>query len=170
MRHEASAPRRGSRWIVKIRGCRGVDTSAEPRYARNGQRWRRGVSNSKSTTRAGAAAVTGSFSVRGGQAQAVACGRTLRFYISVFAQKVGIVQVVAARSSAFSREARYLLAFAFKLIEGFSGDRNEELQHRAVLSPCGDFPNVRTMPSNFSCLVGRPWEGETLKEGESGLP
>jgi len=86
VRHEASAPRRGRRWVVRIRGCRGVDTSPEPRYARNGQSWRRGVSKSKSTTRA-AAAVTGSFSVCGGQAQVVACGRTLRFYQSVYSPK-----------------------------------------------------------------------------------
>ena len=40
--------------------------------------------------------------------------------ISVFALKTSVVQVVAARSSAFSREARYLLAFAFKLSECLS--------------------------------------------------
>jgi hypothetical protein len=66
--------------------------------------------------------------------------RTSFLSISVLAKKVGIVQVVAARSSAFSREAGHLLAFAFELIEGFSGDRDEALQHRAVLSPCGDIP------------------------------
>jgi hypothetical protein len=77
----------------------------------------------------------------GASPQVVACGRTLRFYpLVVLPQKVGIVQVVAARSSAFSREAGYLLAFAFKLIEGLSGDMSKELQHRAVLSPCGQIP------------------------------
>ena len=49
--------------------------------------------------------------------------------ISVFALKTSVVQVVAARSSAFSREARYLLAFAFKLSECLSRDEKEEL-HR----------------------------------------
>jgi hypothetical protein len=76
--------------------------------------------------------------------------------ISVFAQKVGIVQFVAARSSAFSREARYLLAFAFKLIAGFSGDRNEELQHRAVLSPCGQIPEC---PNDAFQLLIVLWAG-----------
>jgi hypothetical protein len=60
VRHKASAPWRRRRRVVRIRGCRGVDTSA---------------------------AVTGSFSVRGGQAQVVACGRTLRFYPSVYSPK-----------------------------------------------------------------------------------
>jgi hypothetical protein len=53
--------------------------------------------------------------------------------MSVFAQKVGIVQVVAANSSAFSREATYLLALAFRLSECFSRDGREELQQRAVM-------------------------------------
>jgi hypothetical protein len=48
--------------------------------------------------------------------------------ISVFAQKVGIVQVVAANSSAFSREDTYLLALAFRLSECFSRDGKEDLQ------------------------------------------
>ena len=38
------------------------------------------------------------------------------------------------------------------------------------LSPCRQFPNVRTMPFNVSCLVRRRRQGETLKERESGLP
>jgi len=51
--------------------------------------------------------------------------------ISLFALKTSVVQVVAARSSAFSREARYLLAFAFKLSECLSRDEKEEL-HRGA--------------------------------------
>ena len=53
--------------------------------------------------------------------------RTSFLSISVFAQKVGIVQVVAANSSAFSREDTYLLALAFRLSECFSRDGREEL-------------------------------------------
>ena len=46
-----------------------------------------GVSNSKSTTRAGAAAVSGSFSVREGHAQVAACVLALRFYPLVYSPK-----------------------------------------------------------------------------------
>ena len=52
--------------------------------------------------------------------------------ISVFALKTSVVQVVAARGSASSREARYLLAFAFKLSEYLSRDEKEELHRGAI--------------------------------------
>ncbi len=171
VRHEATAPRRRRRWVVRIRGCRGVDTSPEPRYARNGQSWRRGVSKSKSTTRAGAAAVTGSFPVCGGQAQVVACGRTLQFYQSVYSPK---------RSASFKLLPRAVRPFHARLgtslpshsssskASAATGEKSCNIELCSVHT--GKFPNVRTMPSNFSCLVGRPREGETLKGGESGLP
>ena len=54
-------------------------------------------------------------------------------FISIsVALKTSVVQVVAARSSAFSREARYLLAFAFKLSEYLSRDEKEELHRGAI--------------------------------------
>jgi hypothetical protein len=52
--------------------------------------------------------------------------------VSVFALKTSVVQVVAARGSASSREARYLLAFAFKLSEYLSRDEKEELHRGAI--------------------------------------
>ena len=87
------------------------------------------VSNSKSTTRAGAAAVSGSSWVRDGQAQVDACGITLRFYPLVFSPKRSASFKLLPRAvRAFSREARYLLTFAFKLSECFSRDGKEDLQ------------------------------------------
>ena len=80
-------------------------------------------------TRAGAAAVSGSSWVRDGQAQVDACGITLRFYPLVFSPKRSASFKLLPRAvRAFSREARYLLTFAFKLSECFSRDGKEDLQ------------------------------------------
>ena len=76
----------------------------------------------------------------------------------------------------FRRSSHPLTTFALAGLAAFRASAHPTCVHAVSpsrfqsLSPCGQFPNVRTMPFNVSCLVRRRRQGETLKERESGLP
>ncbi len=103
--------------------------------------------------------------------QVIACGRTLRFYPSVYSPKRSALFKFLPRAVRpfHARPGTSLPSHSSSLkASAATGTKSCNIELCSVHA--GKFPNVRKMPSNFSCLVGRPREGETLKGGESGPP